>query len=204
MTNAEALADFRRRYEGTYVFLNMESKGADTLVYVQKVAESSSKIGVLHLVSEQYGAMTLNIGSEGHSLKFKYPPVGVFQYGRDAYLFRRRPQRQYRRGICSDNSTLKNITQSFAGNFTEWNAKEVQAAYDHKTYSVKDALTALSDNKMRSVALADNFSVSKTLLKTPEHVVWAWNYPIARCTTTGKLTTVYEEVFKPQLEELFK
>jgi hypothetical protein len=204
MSNDEVVQDFRRRYEGTFVFLHRECENEDSLVKVRSVESSPSKMGVLHLESPKFGSLTLNMGSDGHSLKFKYPPVGVFQYGRDAYMFRRRPQRQYRRGVCNDNSLLWNVTRSFAGSFVNWSADEVQAAYDHKVYSFKDAIAALRTNATRSVALADNFSVSKSIFNSPEHVIWYWQYPIARCDEKGNITRVYEDVFKTKLEEIAK
>jgi hypothetical protein len=203
MSNEEVIQDFRRRYESTYVFLNMEDKGIETLAYVSQVETSSSKMGVLHLTSETYGALTINIGSDNHSLSFKYPKMGVFQHGRDAFLFHRRPARQYRRGICADNSTIWNVTRNFAGNISRWNAREVQAAYDHKVYSVSEALKLLESGAVRSAALPNNFSISHTVFDSPEHVIWYWQYPVARCSAKGKITLIYEDVFKTQLEGMF-
>jgi hypothetical protein len=203
MTNNEVVQDFRRRYEGTFVFLNMEEKNIETLVNIRKVEDSSSKIGVLHLDSEEYGTITLNLGSEGHSLKFKYPPVGVFQHKREALYFRRKPARQYRRGICGDNSLLLNTTRNFAGNFVAWSASEIKSAFDHTVFSVADAMKMLESNKARSVALRDNFSVSLSVFESPDYVVWFWGIPVARCNPKGAITRIYEEVFARKLYEQF-
>lgn len=204
MNNNEVIQDIRRRYEGTYVFLKMEAKGIETLVKVTKIDESPSKIGVLHLDSSDYGSLTLNFGSDGHSLKFKYPPVGVFQHGRDAYLFRRRPQRQYRRGICTDNSIMHNVTRNFAGNIVQWSAEEVADAFNHKVHTPSEALELLRTGKARSVALKDNFTLCRTMFNTPEHIIFNWQYPVARMDEKGKLSRVYEDVFKSQLDEIEK
>jgi hypothetical protein len=203
MTNDEVIQDFRRRYEGTFVFLKMENSGIETLCRVDQVEYSSSKIGVLHLTSEKFGSLKINIGSDTHSLKFKSPKPGVFQHGRDAFLFHRRPARQYRRGVCADNSVLWNVTRSVVGSLTRWNAAEVQAAFDHQVSSLPEALQQLDKGTARSVALPDNFSVSLSPFDSPDLVVWNWSYPIAKCDGKGKLTHIYEDVFKPQLEEMF-
>jgi hypothetical protein len=199
MNNGEVVNDFRRRYEGTYVFLKMERTGVETLVKVSRVEDSSTKIGILYLESPEYGALTLNLGSDGHHLKFKYPPVGVFQHGRDAFLFRRRPSRQYRRGICSDNSLMYNVTSSVVGPLSRWSAEEVQDAFNHKVSTPKQAFELLATNKARSVALDNNFSISKSPFETPDYVIWNWQFPVARISEKGVLGKVYEEVFRQDL-----
>src|ERR1700743_1243500 len=110
MNNGEVINDFRRRWEGTYVWLSIDDKKSEELVKLDAIEASSTKVATLYLPSDRVGKLTINFGSEGHSLQFRYPPVGVFQYERDAYVFYRRPERQYRRGICADNSTMQNVT----------------------------------------------------------------------------------------------
>lgn len=202
MNNSEVVQDFRRRYEGTWVFLKMENKGVETLVKVHEVSESFSKVAVLNLESSEHGMLTINLGSEGHSLRFKYPSIGVFQHGRDALTFRRRPTRQYRRGVCPDNSSMGPVTRNFAGNFVAWTTNELKSAFDHNTFTPKEALVGLSTSKMRSVALADNFAISESVFEGEDYVVWNWHYPIARLSKAGKIVHVYENVFEAQLSQL--
>ena len=203
MTNEEVLQDFRRRYQGTFVFLKMEQRGIETLVKVDQVEDSVSKVGVLRLSSDEFGTMTLNIGSEGHSLVFKYPPVGVFQHGGEAYMFRRKPVRQYARGICASNSQMWNVTHSFVGNLTQWSAREIVSAFEGRKFNLGEALELLNKYKThRSVALHDNFTISKSVFENPEYIIWNWGSPIARCTTKGEVTKVYEEVYTNILKDL--
>jgi len=203
MTNAEILQDFRRRYEGTYVWLSMEDQTKETLVKVARVADDANKVGVLLLDSLEYGSLTINMGSEGHALRFKNPPVGVFQHGVDAYSFVRRPAKQYRRGICADNSTMRNVSAAIVGNRCRFTAQEVLSAYKHQTYSLYEALEMLRRGKARSVALDNNYSISLSFNSSADHVVFHWNHPIARCNTGGKITTIYEDVYKSGLGRLF-
>jgi len=196
LNNAEVVQDFRRRYEGTFVWLKMEEKNKEVLVKVRQVEDSYSKIGVLHLDSEEFGAISLNMGSDGHSIQFKYPPVGVFQYKKDAYLFRRRPARQYQRGICGGNSIMMNVTRNLVGPITRWTMDEVRAAFDHKTFEKKEALSLLKNRKVRSVALYDNYALCLSLNDNPDHLLFHWNSPIAQVNEDGKVTSVLEESYK--------
>ncbi len=203
MNNEEVIQDFRRRYQGTFVFLRMENKDIETLVKVDEVQDSSSKVGVLRLSSEEFGALTLNIGSSDHSLVFKSPPVGVFQHHNHAFLFQRRPVRQYQRGICSNNSYMASVTAKLTGNLSYWLDSEIKSAFNHKTFSLAEGLDLINKSKIPgSVALKDNFSISRSMFSSPEHVLWYWDHPVARCTSKGEVTKIYEDVMTSQLKEL--
>lgn len=202
INNSEVIQDFRRRWEGTFVWLSMEEKDTEVLVQIRQVEENERKIGVLHLDSKEFGALTLNLGSEGHSIKFKYPPVGVFQYGRDAFVFWRHPVRQYRRGICPDNSRMYNVTRNLVGNYSHWDLEEVKAAFDHKIYSLSEAIKLINTNKCRSVALPRNYALSASITKEPDHILFHWNNPIARVNNEGKITLMIEHSYKYVLENM--
>lgn len=206
MTNEEALADFRRRYEHTYVWLRMEDKDVETLVHVDRVANDENKIGVLHLTSEKFGSLTINLGSSEHCLQFRYPPVGVFQHGADALVFFRRPARQYRRGICSDNSSLFNVTRQVTGRGTDWSAGEIQSAYDHKVMTLPEGIKALKHPAMRSVALPRNFAITKSMIKSvSDHILFHWMNPVAYLDPeTGAVKSMIEEKMGTLVKGLYK
>ena|SRR5579864_2936748 len=203
MNNQEIVADFRRRWEGTYAWLFMEQVNDETLVHIDRVEDDSDKVATLTVTSGKYGQMVLNFGSSEHELRFKYPPVGVFQFGDDVYMFRRRPARQYRRGICPDNSLLWNVTRGLVGNRARFDAKEVQAAFEHKTFSEAEALKMLAKG-MKGVALSHNFAVTLPIEEgNPDYILWHWNYPVARMDKEGKITRVYEKQYTSYLAEGF-
>lgn len=199
MDNRECLSDFRRRYEGTFVWLAIEEKEIETLVYVRRVEDHESKVGILHLDSAEYGSLSINIGSDGHHLQFRYPPVGVFQSGNNALVFARRPARQYRRGLCGDNSTLFDVTRSVTGRSARWDASNVQAAFSHKVMTLPDALKKLESRKrMSSAALASNYAVAKSMTNGDDSfVLFHWTNPIARLNPEGKVV----KLLAPMLEQ---
>lgn len=201
MTNEEIIQDFRRRWEGTFAWLFMDKFGEETMIHIDRVEDHNDKVATITVTSEKYGQFVLNLGSEEHELRFKYPPVGVFQCDDDVYMFRRRPARQYRRGICTDNSILWNVTRHVVGNRARFNAKEVLAAFTHQTFSEKLALGMLETKKARGVALANNYSLTLSLDENPDHVLWHWDVPVARLDKSGKITYVMEKAYQGSLVE---
>ena len=200
MNNAEVLQDFRRRWEGTYVWLAMDNR-PDELVYLETILESSTKIATIHLTSDRIGKLTLNFGSEGHALQFRYPPVGVFQHEQDAYAFYRRPSRQYRRGICADNSILWNVTRNLVGNRARWSPSEVRSAFEHETYNITTALTLL-EKGYKGVALDGNFSLTLSMFETPDYVLFHWMHPVARINSKGQVTQLLEANYKETVNRM--
>lgn len=204
MNNAEALSDFRRRWEQTFVWLKMKGKGTETLVHIRRVEDDESKVGVLHLESADYGSMTINLGSADHSLLFKYPPSGVFQYGQTAAIYRRRPARQWRRGICTDNSALIAPHRDITGTRYSFNIATIGAAFKHQTYTAAEGVQMLNNRQARSVALNNNFSLCLSpTLSSNDYLVLFWDNVVARCDTKGQLTAVFEKVMEPELKKVF-
>lgn len=204
MNNAEIVADFRRRWEGTYAWLYMDKLREETMVNIQRVEDNNDKVATITVTSQKYGQLVLNLGSDEHELRFKYPPVGVFQSGKDAYLFRRRPARQYRRGICPDNSLLWNVTRHVVGNRARFTSQEVLDAFVAKTYTNEEALSLLSKD-YKGVALSSNYAITLSLDAEPDYVLWHWDNPVARIDTkTGKISSWYEKSYQQTLAEKFK
>ncbi len=201
MNNNEVLNDFRRRWEGTFVWLSIDDKKTEELVRLDTIEASSTKVATLHLTSDRIGKLSINYGSEGHSLQFRYPPVGVFQFNQEAYAFYRRPERQYRRGICADNSWMWNTTRNLCGNRCRWTAQEVRAAFEHETYSIPTALTLL-EKGCKGVALDGNFSLTLSMFDTPDYVLFHWSHPVARVNKKGVITHVYEAAYKTLINQL--
>lgn len=202
MENDQVLSDFRRRWEETYVWLKMKSKAQETLVYVRSVEYDENRVGVLHLESIDYGSITINFGSADHSLLFKYPKTGVFQRGGHAGFFRRRPQRQWRRGLCSDNGRIASVTAQVTGNMLSFNAETVRAAFVGKTYTKDQALAALAAGMAKSVALSDNLSLSLSFTANPDYVIFFWDMPVGRMNKEGKITQIFDDVMKEPINKV--
>lgn len=201
MNEAEVLADFRRRYEGTYVFVQSPDSDERHLYKMDYLEPNSSKVAVMQLSSDEVGGIRLNYGT-AHTLKFVSAPVGVFQHGTDAFLCQRLPRRQYRRGICSDNTLMVPVTRRIAAlyqNGMTWAL--VNAAFEHKTHTLKEALALLESGKHRSIALSDFLSLSLSSTEHDDHILFHWDLPIARMAKTGKISHIYEKHMAPQIAQ---
>jgi hypothetical protein len=201
LTNGEIIQDFRRRWEGTYAWLWMDKLNEEVLVHIDRVEDSSDKVATIGVTNKKYGQLVLHLGSEEHELRFKYPPVGVFQHGDDVLLFRRRPARQYRRGICPDNSVIWSVARNVVGSRAGFDASEVQSAFDHHTYTEAQALKMLAAGTHRGVALRGNYSLLLSMDEGPDHMLWHWDVPVARVNTKGSITAVLEKSYTAALAE---
>lgn len=200
MNNNEVLEDFRRRWNHTFVWLKMKSKSIESLAYIRDVEYDENKIGVIHLDSAEYGSITINLGSADHQLNFRFPQVGVFQHKTQAVLFRRIAARQWRRGICGDNSFLRNTTAPLVGNQVSFDLATLASAFEHRTIPLPQALEGLSEHRARSVALRDNVSLSLSLDSSSDYLVLYWDNVVGRCDEKGKLT----KLFEPTMESLLR
>jgi hypothetical protein len=201
LTNGEIIQDFRRRWEGTFAWLYMDKLDEEILVYINRVEDSSDKVATIGVTNKKYGQLVLHLGSEEYELRFKYPPVGVFQHGDDVLLFRRRPARQYRRGICADNSVIWNVTRNVVGNRARFDASEVQSAFDHVTYGEAQALKLLESGSARGVAMRNNYSLLLSMDEGSDYVLWHWDVPVARVNAKGSITAVLEKSYAAALAE---
>lgn len=201
MTNGEIIQDFRRRWEGTFAWLWMDKLNEEVLVHIDRVEDSIDKVATIGVTNKKYGQLVLHLGSEEHELRFKYPPVGVFQHGDDVLLFRRRPARQYRRGICPDNSLIWNVTRNVVGNRARFNSDEVQSAFDHITHTEAQALRLLDSNSARGVALRNNYALTLSMDEAPDHILWHWDVPVARVSNKGSIVAVLEKSYASTIAE---
>lgn len=201
----EVVNDFARRWTGTYVWLYMENLGREVLVKITSVEEHPKKIATITITSKEYGDMKLNFGSDASRLKFKYPPVGVFQHGTDAVMMQRRPARQWRRGLCSDNANLIYTHRYLSAKSLPWDLAAVQAAFDHKIMAKEDALRMLNKGLARSVAMDNEFSLClSTNLTDTGHVLFHWGEPVAVVSEKdGSVKTILNDHYKQLVESQY-
>lgn len=202
----EIMADFRRRWEGGFVWVCPPNSTEESLFMVDRITDDNTKIGTLALSSPEYGKILLNMGS-AHTLHFKAPPVGVFQNGVDAYMFRRLPQKQYKHGIYNGNSTVWPVYYPMIGKTARANREQLKfddvlAAFRKERYAFGDALKMLGSGKFRSIALERNFSLCLSPLAKDAYVLLYWESPIASLDTEGNITFVYDKLFETVLQQV--
>jgi hypothetical protein len=204
MNNREALEDFRRRYQGTYAWVYLEAKNQEVVTLISAVQDDENSVGRITLSTSEFGELVMNMGSSEYQLKFKYPPVGVFQYGKDSCYFRRLPARQYQRGLCQANSHIATVTRNITSRGNPgFGLKLLQAAFAKETLSFPDALKLLETKKVRSASLTGNYSISQPVgTGNSPYILWHWASPVALVKQTGAISKVLEQAYTKQIEEI--
>jgi hypothetical protein len=201
----EALRDFQVRYEKTFIWVVPPDSTEESLFHVDKITPDDAKIANLTLSSPEFGRIVLNMGT-AHTLKFKYPPVGVFQSGTDAQIFRRIPQRQYKRGLCAGNSAFYPVYVNMmrSNKFPEVLPHALVAdAFAATQFSFKDAMCMLRSGRHRSVALQKNFSLMLPMSMEKTYTLMYWETPIAYINQdTGDVHHVIEAAFTKIIEQV--
>lgn len=164
MTPAEIIRDFKTKYLNTYVWMGLPESGKEVLCRIDAIIESRDRQAVIQLSSTEYGKLVINFASN-NDMKFRFPTVGSFQYGKDSIVVRRRaPHRQYSRGLGAANHVMHVCTEGVV-DFTavEMNLRTIEAAFKAEKYRGSEALAILGRGKHRSVALAGMYSMSQPL-----------------------------------------
>ena len=168
MTPNEILRDFRTKYQGTFVWLKTPETHKEILCFIDAVAENRDRQAVIQLSSNEFGKLVINFASN-HTMKFRFPTIGSFQYGKDSLVVERRaPHRQYQRGLGPANHGIYACTTSFTADVLGTHGMDlntVEAAFRQEKYRGVEALDMLSKGKHRSVALSGRFSLTQSLDK---------------------------------------
>lgn len=209
MNQQEILRDFRRRYEGGYVWVIPPNSDEESLFLVDRITEDRKNIATIELSSPEYGKIILNYGT-AHTLRFKYPPVGVFQNGPDAFIFRRVPQRQWVHALYSGNASVVPVFNTIVTARNGGGRRiqggqllfdDVLAAFQGVQYTFRDAIMMLGTGKYRSVALRRNFSLCLSP-NGPGYILLFWETPVAHISTEGALILMLEKSFEPVIHQV--
>lgn len=139
--------DFRQRYNETYGFFIKDS-GEKILVQVF--------VGNKHLTFVNSEGFEYRINPDTPN-EFEFIPVsrGWYDIGENIHFLTRRPERQWRRGICVDNTSAFYVRNGRMFRFdldTQTLEKILQHAVDHKT-------SVASYEKQGHAALSKNFAI---------------------------------------------
>lgn len=94
--------DIRKYYEGTYVKF---TEFGDRLFYISQVRPD----GISGMDDEQTAFEMYLSDAAPYTVNFTLPHKATFQWKDSVYLLQRIPARQYRRGLCSDNTMITNV-----------------------------------------------------------------------------------------------
>ncbi len=205
MSPEDIINEFRAKYEKTYVFVKTPDTEEENLFHLDRVTPDTTTTGILHLSSEEYGKIQLNFGT-AHGIKFRMPQVGVFQHGKDAYLFNRTPRRQWKRGLCSSNASIFATMNLAAGMARggEFDFMTVAAAFKAQQYGWPQALKMIQSGKYRSVAIDRYMSIGLSPVTDCPYLLLYWQQPVAKLKADGSVLVILEPSFEASIKELIK
>lgn len=177
--------DIRRYFRGTFVKFQ---EFGDVLFYINDVMGDA-----VHGVDENGDDFVLHLhDSRPYQVDFILPHKAVYQHGRDVAIIQRNPARQYRRGICEDNITIRRL---ISGNLMEVSFDNLKVFVNKPNYrSLREAI--YGKNSLYSVAVTPRFAFDKR-----SSVLWLMNKQIAIYNRETK-TFEGSPLFKEDIQEL--
>lgn len=205
MSPQEILGEFKRKYESTYVFVQMPDSKEENLFFLASVQDNGNGHGTMQFESEDFGKIKLNTAT-AHTIKFRFPNVGTFQHGADAYVFHREPRRQWQRGLCQGNCSIQNTARKIdpKGSIREaerLNYGLVSAAFAAKNASFGGAVRKLASGRFRGVALVDGFSLVLSPTVSSDSILMHWTSPVAT-VKDGVVQNILEPSFEQQIRRI--
>ena len=155
-----AIDEMRKKYENTYLILIKED-GTESLVMYKQFHDN------FHYFKDE-----LNIDIKlRHETKTRivcvFPERRLFNTDKMALEFIRRPHRQYKRRICTDNVSIYSpIRHLWGQEIHPWTPKTIQQAlYPVYPASAKEAIEKLNNKECVSIALNDKFMLSLSITR---------------------------------------
>jgi len=124
-------------------------------------------------------------------------------------LFFRFPDRQWKRGISSGNSTmidpLRDLKLAYA-DIRKYIARtfnvsylELEAAFSGEYYSLQEALTELASSKRESCALSPVFGLSLSPINTEEAILWKHTSMVGTVSFSSKDICIKDKTFEQEI-----
>lgn len=179
--------DIHKYYRGTYVkFKNF----GDTLFYIANVTATQ-----ITGTDQENNPFVLDLNEEApFEMDYVLPHRAVFQYNDHAVVLQRRPERQYRRGLCTNNVQVTRVGST----------SRMELTFDLlKAYVAKQQYYRLTDINVYvtkgSLALGQRLSV---IVGTGDILID--NIIIGRYLAAKKAIRVRHGNFRKELEEMAK
>ena len=196
--------DFQQRYEGSYIRIRFPHTPNKVVFYVDKITLGTS-YPLLHLINDTYGRIQLNYDSET-DMFFKHPPTGYFWHQQKLALFYRKlSTRQWRRGVCANNSQITSdysyiISIPTIGLTTEC----LDSAYKREIVTFSKAYKLIQTQQALSVPFSYKFSLGLNITEKTTPIIWFETTPIAEIYNEGSVIMVHEKHFMQEVMDFVK
>ena len=157
-----------KKYGNTYIFMKKNENYIP--VYVKDYANGS-----FFLEDANHVTLKLNKDTEVELFNFK-PPKGIFNSKERCIFIYRNPARQFRRGICKDNTIIADpvlFTMRKQASNVSLSFNILQSVIDENFYSFTLLHEKLKQKEIASGALNRNFMISLSITKDPK-ILHVW------------------------------
>lgn len=183
--------DINKYYRHTYVKFK---ETGDTLYYIRDINHR-----VIRGTDQEGTEFELYLSDEHpYEVDYVLPNKSFFQMAKSACLLQRIPAKQYRRGLCSENTRITRIGKT--GNLVSMDLSfDVLKAFVAKQTFPSLSTVLMQKSKPVSVALSSRFAY------VPETgVIFADITPVASIDKKEKTVVMLYNIFRPEIEELIQ
>jgi hypothetical protein len=174
--------DIQKYYEGTYVKF---SEFGDKLFMIHQVRPDG-----ISGVDEDNTAFEMYLSDAApYTVNFILPHKATFQWKDSVYLLQRIPARQYRRGLCSDNTMITNVA---TGTAVDVGFPALKAFVGKPSYS---SFSNAFNTKAKTKAIA--LSPRMSYLRSGKILID--NRTIAMFDYTTKRISMMHKIFLPEI-----
>jgi hypothetical protein len=181
--------DFNQRYRGSYGWYTEKETQRKIFVLMREVGED--RITFVDQAGNPYMA------NAGADVVFEFLPATkkLFVFGNDLLYIRRRPQRQWARGINIGNTRLCNV-KTPDGDIALSFPRMVAAIAPQK-HSVLELMAKLSVGEIGVAALSNQFGVIGTTLYLYDNAIGTINFP-------ARQIVMSEPMFRQEVQDLME
>jgi len=109
----DKIIEFEKRYLETYLYLEFPNKVTESgFFYLSGVKNRDSTNPLLEFSNENWNIVVSPLSDV--IITARWPESGLFNYKNTIYIFNKIPQRQWKRGVSSGNSEIRNVGASLA------------------------------------------------------------------------------------------
>jgi hypothetical protein len=161
----DKLVEMEKRYLNSYLYVKFNKTPSENGYYKLKSIQEDTRRNTILCTFSNSKWDDLVVGTDSEAEIFSvFPESGVFIYNGIIYLYKRLPQRQWKRGICSENAHILNISKIFesfpSSLIVGLNDKILEAALERRiTPDLLLACNKIHESNITGMTLSDKFSI---------------------------------------------
>lgn len=202
--NEQEVRDLNRQYEHTIVDVQ-DNKGLRQVVHVGAIFYHG---GVPSIVC----ANTDKVLPLEHYQILDSPKSRAFDFDGKAFVYKHRPERQWRKGICRENSLIYSpvisILQEYESNEFRLNLAETYSVetlanlFKPVKRTLQEALDLLTESKFVSVCVDSRYHVS-VYTEANTFVLWRMGVPLCKLYPQTRQAELFEAMNNQEVSDFF-